>query len=129
MNQGPGVGSLVLKKWTTLLISFQQSKTPALRSKCPYCFKMVQNIEKHVENHVMGRMKTASCPTCGKSFGSEKLMQTHRMIHTGERPFACGMCDYRSTQKGNLKTHIMKKHTLEGEPLKAENNTSRMAGE
>lgn len=34
----------------------------------------------------------------------------HRYIHTGEKPYACHLCDYRSTQSSNLNSHIRKSH-------------------
>lgn len=38
--------------------------------------------------------------------------QVHTRIHTGYKPFACSVCDYRTTQKGNIKIHMTKKHGL-----------------
>ena len=30
--------------------------------------------------------------------------------HTGDKTFACTMCDYRAAQKGNLTRHVKRKH-------------------
>ena len=32
-------------------------------------------------------------------------LQKHIMIHTGEKPFKCDMCDYASNRKTNLQRH------------------------
>lgn len=54
--------------------------------------------------------------------------QVHTRIHTGYKPFACSVCDYRTTQKGNIKIHMTKKHGLpEDEVNHLLHNTSAVA--
>ena len=50
------------------------------------------------------------CPVCGKEFPDKTVFRTHYMIHTGEKPFACPHCPYKTNQKSHLKTHIVGKH-------------------
>jgi len=33
------------------------------------------------------------CPVCDKSYCSESSLNVHRVLHTGERPYACTQCD------------------------------------
>ena len=55
-------------KWPKLLIFFQQSKKlPPSRCPYAYCYKMVKNLEKHIETHETGKMKN-ECTVCGKFF-------------------------------------------------------------
>ena len=50
------------------------------------------------------------CEVCARVFKKRHDLIKHRYIHTGEKPFACHLCDYRSTQSSNLNSHIRKSH-------------------
>ena len=54
--------------------------------------------------------KSFTCSTCGKQFHTNWQFGRHILIHTGQKPYSCSYCDYASTQKGNLNTHIVKYH-------------------
>jgi KRAB domain-containing zinc finger protein len=49
------------------------------------------------------------CRYCSKAFRLKHTLVVHTRIHTGEKPFACPLCDYRSSQKISLDCH-MRKH-------------------
>jgi len=51
-----------------------------------------------------------SCEVCARLFKKRHDLIKHRYIHTGEKPYACHLCDYRSTQSSNLNSHIRKSH-------------------
>jgi rubrerythrin len=50
------------------------------------------------------------CEDCGKRFKGAANLSLHKIIHSEER-FMCDFCGKSFTQKGNRKTHIMKKHS------------------
>ena len=52
------------------------------------------------------------CLYCDKVMKNAKDMRKHIMVHTGEKPFSCDFCDYRSTQKVHLKSHMIKHHSI-----------------
>lgn len=50
------------------------------------------------------------CEDCGKRFKGAANLALHRTIHS-ELRFICDFCGRAFTQKGNRKTHILKKHS------------------
>ena len=54
------------------------------------------------------------CTFCLKTFCKSEDLKRHIRVHTGERPYCCTNCPYRSALKGNLKQHlkIHQKHSM-----------------
>lgn len=51
-----------------------------------------------------------SYPDCGYVTDRESWLRQHVRKHTGEKPFACPLCPFRSAQKGNVNVHIRRVH-------------------
>jgi len=50
------------------------------------------------------------CPYCGRLFHHKHDFLKHFRTHTGEKPFACAHCPYRSTEGSTMRRHNRFKH-------------------
>ena len=81
---------------------------------CPFCQHFISK-EKIASHDLVKCAQTAGlekkyeCRACGKRFKGLASLQLHRAIHE-EKKFSCQFCERSFTQKGNMRTHIQKKH-------------------
>ena len=61
--------------------------------------------------HSDGTLHNHLCPLCPKTFQSRADVVRHMRTHTGERPYKCPHCPYSAALKGNLKSHIISRHS------------------
>ncbi|XP_018010408.1 broad-complex core protein isoforms 1/2/3/4/5 isoform X10 [Hyalella azteca] len=59
-----------------------------------------------------GVVYTCSWPDCNHTSSRREHFKIHMRRHTRERPFRCDHCDYRCNQKGQLKNHLLFKHSI-----------------
>ncbi|KAB7493844.1 Zinc finger protein [Armadillidium nasatum] len=106
---------------------------PYICSFCPYRSSQSTNLKSHIRNkHSNDQNKAREedlsidaeeglsfppysrsshvCPVCHYVARDKTNLRKHIFTHTGEKPFNCNLCDYKTTQSSNLHSHVRRKH-------------------
>ena len=86
----------------------QQQHTGKGILKCRYCderFKSPDSRVRHERTHPEWDGQRFVCEVCGKDLFTKAKLKRHMMIHTGEKPYACMYCSFRSNRADSLRTH------------------------
>ncbi|KAM9474836.1 zinc finger protein 131 [Clarias gariepinus] len=62
-----------------------------------------------------GRKKLYECQVCGEVFNSWDQFKDHLVVHTGDKPNHCTVCDQWFTHTRDLKTHLQQQHAIHEE--------------
>jgi len=60
----------------------------------------------HEETSASTSGKPYACHICDFRTTHKNTLTRHLRVHSGEKPYACNKCDFRATQKGHLTRHM-----------------------
>jgi uncharacterized Zn-finger protein len=82
--------------------------TPIHSSEKPYCINGNNNYKRL--NHGKESKTKIKCTVCEMTFTRKLSLKQHMRIHTGEKPFACKICEERFVSNSHMHFHIKTKH-------------------
>ncbi|KAI8611814.1 hypothetical protein BC830DRAFT_1139530 [Chytriomyces sp. MP71] len=96
------------------LVAMSLASTPACMSEPVSPVESIESIfsDLYREPATEKAVKKHKCDHCEKCFPSNARLQSHILIHTGERPFKCDLCDASYTTNNRLTVH-KRSHTDE----------------
>lgn len=90
------------------LLRHMQQHAKVNCAKCPKSFASARCLDEHVK--LVHTSADASggkclCALCGKTFINKSWLKSHMLSHSGDKPYNCTQCDYKSASQTNLSVH------------------------
>ncbi|XP_064546358.1 serendipity locus protein H-1 [Drosophila montana] len=77
--------------------------------KCARDFNSYNALKYHQYTHTKER--AFQCASCERSFYTQSALKAHERTHSGIKPYKCEKCDFKFRQWGDLKYHIISRHS------------------
>ncbi|XP_046581378.1 zinc finger protein 236-like isoform X2 [Haliotis rubra] len=72
-----------------------------------------RDLKQHMKFHRNGPELKLFCEHCSFVTDCESRLRRHGLIHTKEKPFQCGLCLYRGSQKEHVLRHMRSQHNID----------------
>ncbi|RVE51577.1 hypothetical protein evm_003709 [Chilo suppressalis] len=96
-------------KFKCTLVMHQKSHYAYSCSECNYKCKIKYDLSRHYNYaHLNGVWK---CKYCDYKAPRRDGLLAHETIHTGYKPYSCGLCSYTSVRKSLLNVHLRRFHS------------------
>ena len=103
LNELKTQNMLSLLKFQSNFAEINKNKNQNLEQNLIYSPKLIVNklslpTSSSFPYHHPNKLKH-QCKDCGKFFATPNYLETHRRLHTGERPFQCHICGRKFAQR------------------------------
>ena len=72
-----------------------------------------KDVRQHMKFHKNGPELKLFCEYCSFVTDCESRLNRHLLTHTREKPFQCGLCEYRASQKEHVVRHMKSLHSID----------------
>ena len=83
---------------------------PFVCLECGQIFTERSSMVTHKKLHLGPDAYKYECNLCGRKFAKASTLVRHKQTHTGEKPFACNICQKSYVNQYTLKTHVATVH-------------------
>jgi len=83
------------------------------RHSCTHCdksFALPFGLKTHMEAVHCDKKPCFSCTCCGKYFTAKSSLNAHKVVHSGEKMYACEQCEKTFYRRYDLTMHVRRKH-------------------
>ena len=101
-----GIGTIATSSETVVLNTSINSSSDSLISVIDFSSSSSGNINNRATN----KSSSHICHLCGYVARDKTNLRKHLYTHTGEKPYQCKVCQYKTTQSSNLHTHNRRHH-------------------
>jgi zinc finger/BTB domain-containing protein 7 len=81
-----------------------RKRNSQMPQECPVCHKIIHKLPRHMRTHT--GEKPYACGVCSIGFTRNDKLKIHMRKHTGERPYSCPHCPARFQHSYDLKNHM-----------------------
>ncbi|XP_023931820.1 transcriptional repressor CTCF-like, partial [Lingula anatina] len=79
---------------------------------CNFTTSKRKDLKQHMKFHKKGPELKFYCSHCSFVTEAQSRLFRHELTHTKEKPYACGLCEYRATQREHVYRHMRSKHNI-----------------
>ena len=79
--------------------------------RCDVKFTRKTSYRRHMKRHkIEASGERFKCPFCPKAFVEKGYLRKHSVVHSGDHPYQCSLCDKRFKYDSNRSAHVKTAH-------------------
>ena len=100
-----GIAFIGKHKLKVHILSVHGNERPFICDVCPKSFKRKLHLEAHKLIHTGEKKYACTRKECEMAFSKKTTLVQHERLHTGEKPYKCNDCNIAFVQRNSLNVH------------------------